>query len=412
MNRANLLLHYSFIFTLKALHFIVLFFKKILGTKTVLFVSKQKIKSYSVGPFTQIALISFLLWIGDLFIKSIRYNAIIQNKSQQIAHLKNTNKQFELEFESLNSNLKKISYYFSTISGYKNVADAKSKNYVDEKIKDIFGNTKLIKQDEKTAFKIADSKLVLEDIKNSTIKRISDLKQKIAISDLVFSDNKILLKKFSKTKAKTKDAQPNIISLNSNSEVIKGQGGPFQQLKQNINSANNFNLDTQSSNNIKNEIDYLANLEKFIRQAPFTPPMKNYYVSSSFGERSDPIRGAPAKHNGMDFVGKIGEKVLSPSAGKVIFTGKYGSYGNAIIIDHGYGITTRYGHLKNIKVKKGDKVYQNQAIARQGNTGRSTGSHLHYEVRYKNIPMNPKKFLQAGQKIFSSNQSNFNNVEI
>ena len=131
--------------------------------------------------------------------------------------------------------------------------------------------------------------------------------------------------------------------------------------------------------------------------------MKNYYVSSIFGKRVDPIKRVFAKHNGMDFAGKSGEKIISPSAGRVIFAGKFSSYGNTLIIDHGYGLTTRYGHLSRINVGVGDDVKKEQVIATQGTTGRSTGPHLHYEVRYNNVPLNPKKFLQAGQEIFNAN---------
>ena len=128
--------------------------------------------------------------------------------------------------------------------------------------------------------------------------------------------------------------------------------------------------------------------------------MENYYVSSSFGHRIDPIKKVKAKHNGMDFVGYKGEQIISPSKGRVKLAGKLGSYGNTVIIDHGYGITTRYGHLSKIKVKKGDYVEKGDVIAIQGTSGRSTGDHLHYEIRYNKKPLNPRRFLKSGQEIF------------
>jgi murein DD-endopeptidase MepM/ murein hydrolase activator NlpD len=125
--------------------------------------------------------------------------------------------------------------------------------------------------------------------------------------------------------------------------------------------------------------------------------------------RSDPITNRKTLHHGLDFVGLENEKIYSPSSGKVILAGKFSEYGNAIVIDHGFGITTRYGHLSSIKVKEGQIVKKGENIALQGNTGRSTGDHLHYEVRYKNIPLNPKKFLEAGQILFN-NQQNIRHV--
>jgi len=89
----------------------------------------------------------------------------------------------------------------------------------------------------------------------------------------------------------------------------------------------------------------------------------------------------------------------------VILAGKFSDYGTAIVIDHGFGITTRYGHLSQIKVQEGQVVKQGEVIALQGNTGRSTGSHLHYEVRYKDIPLNPRKFLEAGDILFNDEKA-------
>ena len=140
-------------------------------------------------------------------------------------------------------------------------------------------------------------------------------------------------------------------------------------------------------------------LERLAQALPFNRPMKNYYISSTFGVRVDPITHRYTHHSGLDFVGVSNEKIISPSGGKVILAGRFSDYGNAVVIDHGYGITTRYGHLSSIKVKAGDNVKQGQVIAFQGNTGRSTGAHLHYEVRYKNIPLNPRKFLEAGETL-------------
>ncbi|MBL6664329.1 MAG: M23 family metallopeptidase [Rickettsiales bacterium] len=141
-------------------------------------------------------------------------------------------------------------------------------------------------------------------------------------------------------------------------------------------------------------------LEKLVEIIPFAKPMKNYYISSGFGTRVDPITNRKARHRGLDFVGPSKEEVYSPSEGKVILAGRFNDYGKAVVIDHGYGITTRYGHLSAVNVKKGDIVKRGQLIALQGNTGRSTGSHLHYEVRYKKSPLNPYNFIQAGELLY------------
>lgn len=388
----------SFILVLQASHFVVLFLKKVFGKKTILLVSKQQIKSYSIGPAAQIIFLFFVLWIGNIFAKSLGYNSVIEEKSVEISNLKKANQQFESEVDSLNVNLQKINSYFSSIAGYKpESSDTPNQKNIDQKITDLFGDTSLNNKDKEIAAKIADSSLMLDNIKGATIKRINDLEQKLSITGIVLVNNKAVLRSGSNNS----DNQ-NVISLNNKGDLAKRQGGPFQDLRRSVNSISGSKIFGLEKFSIKNEIEDLANLENFIHHVPLVAPIKDYYVSSGFGKRSDPIRGLLAKHEGMDFVGKNGAKILSPSPGRVLFAGKFSTYGNALIIDHGYGITTRYGHLSKIYVDKGSYVEQGQMVAAQGSTGRSTGQHLHYEVRYKNIPLNPKNFLQAGQEIFNS----------
>ena len=390
----------SFILALQISHFVVIFLKKAFSKKTILLVSKQQIKSYSIGPAAQIISLLFVLWVGSIFTKSLRYSSAIEKKSAEINNLKKANQQFESEVDSLNVNLQKINSYFSSISGYnQNGSDTASKKNIDKKVSDLFGDTNLNKQDKEIAIKIADSNLILDNIKSATVKRIGDLEQKLSIAGIALVNNKAILTRNSNNN----DNRQNIISLNAKDDLLKRQGGPFQDLRRGVNTivgSKVFSLGDKFS--IKNEIEYLANLENFIHHVPLAAPIKDYYVSSGFGKRVDPMRGIFARHEGMDFVGKSGAKIISPSPGKVLFAGKFSTYGNALIIDHGYGITTRYGHLSKIYVDKGSYVEQGQVVAAQGSTGRSTGQHLHYEVRYRNTPLNPKNFLQAGQEIFNS----------
>ncbi len=404
MNKFQIFTSQILVYALRVSHFIVILLKRIFGKKTILLVSKQQIKSYSIGPIAQITFLFILLWLGSIFTRSLRYNSMIEKKSVEISDLKKANQQFEDKVESLNTNLQKINLYFKSISGYNNgpeKLEGADQTSIDQKVQDLFGNLNLNSQDQQIAAKIADSSLILDNIKGTAIQRINSLEQKLSIAGISLINNKVILRRGSDN-----NENQNVVSLNGKGELSKRQGGPFKEFRKNIDSFSGskiFSFGTDSSSGIKNEIEYLANLEKFIHFAPLASPMKNYYVSSVFGKRVDPIKGIFAKHNGMDFAGQNGAKILSPSAGKVIFAGKFGSYGNTLIIDHGYGFTTRYGHLSRINVRAGDNVKKAQIIAAQGSTGRSTGQHLHYEVRYNNTPLNPKKFLQAGQEIFNTN---------
>jgi murein DD-endopeptidase MepM/ murein hydrolase activator NlpD len=117
-------------------------------------------------------------------------------------------------------------------------------------------------------------------------------------------------------------------------------------------------------------------------------------VTGSFGERIDPFNGEGAFHSGVDISSAFGTKVIAPADGVVTFTSELGGYGRAIMIDHGHGISTRYGHLSGFAVAAGQAVHRGDIIGYVGASGRSTGPHLHYEVRINDTPVNPYKYLR------------------
>jgi murein DD-endopeptidase MepM/ murein hydrolase activator NlpD len=122
--------------------------------------------------------------------------------------------------------------------------------------------------------------------------------------------------------------------------------------------------------------------------------------TSPFGVRMDPFVHEAAMHTGIDFRGDLGDPIHATAAGKVSIAGWSGGYGKMVEIDHGNGLATRYGHLSEIDVSVGDQVRIGQVIGKLGSTGRSTGPHVHYETRVDGEPVNPQKFLDAGEKLF------------
>jgi murein DD-endopeptidase MepM/ murein hydrolase activator NlpD len=117
-------------------------------------------------------------------------------------------------------------------------------------------------------------------------------------------------------------------------------------------------------------------------------------VTGSFGERIDPFNGEGAFHSGVDIGSSYGAQIIAPADGVVSFTDVMGGYGKAIMINHGNGISTRYGHLSGFAVTAGQRVHRGDVIGYVGESGRSTGPHLHYEVRINDIPVNPYKYLR------------------
>jgi len=122
------------------------------------------------------------------------------------------------------------------------------------------------------------------------------------------------------------------------------------------------------------------------------------WITSEFGARDHPFTGISSVHEGMDIATQFGNPVVASASGIVLFAGEKGGYGKLVIVDHGFGITTYYGHLSEILVRPGVRVSRGQMIGRVGNTGFSTGPHLHYEVRILGVPVNPQNYLLANKK--------------
>lgn len=146
-------------------------------------------------------------------------------------------------------------------------------------------------------------------------------------------------------------------------------------------------------------------LEAGIAAIPAYLPAKNYTITSGFGFRHDPFNGRGAQHAGIDFAGAHGEPIYAAAAGRVVRAARFGAYGNTVDIDHGKGLMTRYAHLSTIRVSVGDRVVMGQRIGGMGSTGRSTGTHLHYEIRVDGQPVNPRPFLDSSRYILAFQQA-------
>ena len=128
---------------------------------------------------------------------------------------------------------------------------------------------------------------------------------------------------------------------------------------------------------------------------PTLYPIVDGWYSSNFGYRIDPFTGQQSMHEGIDFPAESGTPIVAAASGKVVFAEWHPAYGKMLEIDHGNGLVSRYAHTSSIMVKEGDLVVRGQRVATVGSTGRSTGPHLHFEVRLNGVPQNPARFLQA-----------------
>ncbi|MFQ5901444.1 MAG: M23 family metallopeptidase [Thermodesulfobacteriota bacterium] len=138
--------------------------------------------------------------------------------------------------------------------------------------------------------------------------------------------------------------------------------------------------------------EYLLGQEALLASTPSIWPTKGW-LSSDFGYRISPFTSLRQKHEGLDIANRLGTPIIAPSDGMVIKVGRGWALGKYIVINHGYGIKTKYGHLSKILVKRGEQVKRGDKIAVMGSTGRSTGPHLHYEVLVNNVQVDPRKYI-------------------
>jgi murein DD-endopeptidase MepM/ murein hydrolase activator NlpD len=174
----------------------------------------------------------------------------------------------------------------------------------------------------------------------------------------------------------------------------RGQGGPLETLS----TSRDGSLDPRFER-LGLSLARMDALERGLEGIPQVMPVNRLMMSSGFGVRRDPFTGSTAMHNGLDFRGPTGAPIHAAADGKITFVGRRSGYGNVIEISHGNGLTTRYAHMSKFRAKRGQKVEAGDVIGALGSTGRSTGPHLHFEVRINNRAVNPRPFLEAAPHV-------------
>lgn len=178
---------------------------------------------------------------------------------------------------------------------------------------------------------------------------------------------------------------------------VPAVGGPFEESSE---GDENFR---ELFNNWKK----LDSLHDGAIAVPSDKPVKDATLTSAFGTRTDPFKGRRANHGGIDLAGPVGTPIYATADGVVLRAGwNRGGYGNLVEVDHGNGIVTRYAHMSRVSVKAGDRIERGQQVGKMGSTGRSTGSHLHYEVRIDGKAVNPIPFMRSADYLVALNDQN------
>ena len=182
----------------------------------------------------------------------------------------------------------------------------------------------------------------------------------------------------------------NINNLKSDYQLKEVHKGLIPQMHK---SLENLETEIEVTSISQTELNnFLKDQKSILARTPSISPTDGWF-SSGFGYRISPFTNRREFHKGLDIGNRIGTPIMAPADGLVVFVGREGNFGKMIAINHGYNLTTRYGHLKKFRVKKGQYVKRGQVIAEVGKTGRSTGPHLHYEVLLNGVPVNPLRYI-------------------
>ena len=366
--------------------------------RNIIIVSDKTIDHYPVSGKAQLAIMALVIgafsWVSYSTGGYMAAQSIMKQKDQQIVSTTLQNKRMGEEYSLLKQDLIKLQDAESgELSDYaKFIIDQHSDNE-DVDMAQTFAMAALDATDsderlqERVDFleerieqlKDANQSLVLE-VHRRTKGRIAALEEALRMTGL---DNSRL-----QAVAEKEIAMRRNETIKPAKGAPEGQGGPF--IPANV---------SELAPDLFQDIDKLIVLDHIVERLPLAMPIDSARQTSGFGRRVDPFTSRWAMHTGQDWVGPYGTRIKATAAGRVISAGYHGAYGNKVDVDHGYGVTTRYAHLSSINVKPGQFVTKGQLVGRQGNTGRSTGSHLHYEVRLYDRPLNPTKFIAAGTHV-------------
>lgn len=234
---------------------------------------------------------------------------------------------------------------------------------------------------------------------SETVKKVSALipqakgLAEIEARQLAFAER---LTRFADARARRAEAAMRKLNLDPNSmtrETQQAMGGPFEALM-----GGGHNIDPRFER-LGLSLARMTVLERALDGIPQVVPASVENITSGFGYRRDPFNGSGAMHAGIDFKGPMGSPVFAAADGRVTFVGRKAGYGNVVEITHGNGMLTRYAHLSRFDVKVGQQVAAGATIAGLGSTGRSTGPHLHFEVRINDRAVNPRPFLEAAPDV-------------
>lgn len=396
-------------------------FGRLFCKRSIIIIAEHKTQHVPFSSRTQIVgvvgVLCLITWASYSSGSYMAAQRILEEKEKKLASTARENMRVSAEFTLLKSDLMKLAtasktgktadYAKALAEQYSSVSPSTpaSKNEVGEEVtaqyEAVFKRVEYL--DNKVRELQTTHDEMMADIKSATGGKIRELERVIARTGV----GPDVLEKAADAKRAEDDRRrekygriEGAAAAPANSKDDKnsgGQGGPFVPVRESV-------LKTQETELYFN-IKRLMTLNDVVTALPLNVPLidKAYRQTSGFGGRIDPFGRGSAFHSGVDLAGPEHAKVVATNDGRVEFAGWKSAYGNVVDIKHEYGISTRYAHLERLLVQPEQMVKKGQVIGIQGSTGRSTGHHLHYEVRYQGQAINPINFLKAGEDVRATN---------
>lgn len=383
-------------------------FGRIFCKRSIIIIAEHKTKHVPFSSATQIvgllAVIGVVTWASFSSGSYMAAQRILEEKEKKLASTARENMRVSAEFTLLKSDLMKLANSSKNGSGKTaDVAKALAEQYSSVTSLPAAGTDDDMREQYEAVFKrveYLDNKVrelqtthdeMMADIRATTGGKIKELEKVIARTG-VGPDS---LEKAAELRRKQEDERKEKYGRIENGAkgVTPGQGGPF------VPAGRESMLKTRETELYFN-LKRMMTLNEVVSALPLDEPLTgDYRKTSGFGGRIDPFGRGSAFHSGVDLAGPDHAKVVATQDGKVEFAGWKSAYGNLVDIKHQYGLSTRYAHLERVLVQPEQYVKKGQVIGIQGSTGRSTGHHLHYEVRYQGNALNPTNFLKAGEDV-------------
>ena len=358
------------ILILKNNRFIELLLKK----KKIIIISNDKISTEYRTIFSSIVNLCFVIWFFYASFFYFKNMEVIDSKNNSIRELNSANLELKNNIRNFVGLFDNIKSYLYSLNSYDRFEGFETANFDRglSIINDDFLDNKSYNDIVPILARIDKEANNINNLIGSRVTNVENLITKTGID---------------KNKVK------NVYTVNYLNNEQKYSSDEYLISKNSVVKKTNFD-------DINKKIDYLNYLESFVNSMPLTNPMDTYRVTSRFGDRPDPFEKNTRFHRGLDIAGPLNSKVKATASGIITYAGEKRGYGNYVKIRHNNSITTEYAHLKSIAVKVGDTVKRGDLLGLQGNTGRSTGTHLHYEIRVDNEVKDPHDFIKVGDRIF------------